>query len=57
MSKKLNESPKDKYKSIYGEKFQGNYLIGAKDKNKLMNEILSEGSSPIILSENSISVF
>jgi hypothetical protein len=34
MTEKLNASPLDKYKSIYGENLQANYLIDAKgEKN------------------------
>ena len=54
MSKRLNESPNDKYKSMYGEIHQANYLIGAKEKNrenKMINDLFSDRSSPIIYSD------
>jgi hypothetical protein len=54
MSKRLNESPNDKYKSMYGEIHQANYLIGAKEKNrenKMINDLFSDRSSPIMYSD------
>ena len=33
MTQKLNESPQDKHKAMYGESQQANYLIGAKGRN------------------------
>ena len=60
MSEKLNDSPNDKYKSMYGEIHQANYLIGAKEKyreNKIINELFSDRSSPLIFSDKSISTF
>ena len=33
MTQKLNESPQDKHKAMYGETNQANYLINAKDRN------------------------
>jgi len=33
MTLKLNESPQDKHKAMYGEHQQANYLIGAKGRN------------------------
>lgn len=33
MAQKLNESPQDKHKAMYGETNQANYLINAKDRN------------------------
>jgi hypothetical protein len=60
MSKKLNDSPNDKYKSMYGEIHQASYLIGAKEKNrenKIINDLFSDKSSPTIFSDKSISIF
>lgn len=33
MTQKLNESPQDKHKALYGETHQANYLINAKGSN------------------------
>ena len=33
MTQKLNESPQDKHKALYGESHQANYLINAKERN------------------------
>jgi hypothetical protein len=33
MAQKLNESPQDKHKAMYGETHQANYLINAKGNN------------------------
>mmetsp|Transcript_13613 Transcript_13613/g.23173 ORF Transcript_13613/g.23173 Transcript_13613/m.23173 type:complete len:117 (+) Transcript_13613:527-877(+) len=41
MEQKLNDSPQDKHKAMYGETNQANYLISAKDRNsesKMFND-------------------
>lgn len=45
MTQKLNESPQDKHKALYGETNQANYLIGAKggnSENKCKRELFND---------------
>lgn len=53
MTQKLNESPQDKHKAMYGETHQANYLIGAKGRNsetkckrELFNDRTNAAGSP-----------
>jgi hypothetical protein len=44
MSKKLNESPNDKFRAVHGEMHQANYLInakGRKSESKAKRELLT----------------
>lgn len=54
MTQKLNESPQDKHKAIYGETHQANYLNDAKGRNSdtkckraLFNDRTNQQPSPL----------
>ncbi len=60
MTQKLNESPQDKHKALYGETNQANYLIGAKggnSENKCKRELFNDRTNQVSAFDAPVSPF